>query len=1005
MKMKKVWIGSTRTGNLIQEVQYTNKTNFNVTIQGDDRGEVIVPLSTVPAQYTGKLNTFFKKNERFFAEIDDQGRVGFAGPIENITPNNNEAIVTNYCVGIALWLANVPCLPPANRERIDNQEATWTVTGTPAEIVRQVLAACLTESGNYAFPQSINPPVGGGGEVMSHTFILSEVISLKDFFDDLAASYEGFEVVFVPRLANPTKIVWDCNVGEPHFRKNEAAIDIDIDQRGGGVTAFSYNENGKANPNWWFVRSSATNDNDPNWIDLQSGVKPRPAGDEEYLTMFNKEFFSVSMTDAELASQKSARLTASETELKTYNISVFDENFDFVHKTGRRLQVTASKRLVGLDEELRLVGTSWIINDPSSVQTTVQPAALRIFPRVPNRMNDLVKDQASEQAKQDAWRNGTINPIGGGGTGGGVTLPPMDDWENPGSIQKSKDEIVIQSPITNISFLGNQDSFYAGRGEYAGNINTMSSPLWGRFEGYEGGNYRGNMGPDANTVVPNTSTNSFYGMGWGYTVLACDDNLRRLPPALEIRQSRKFNGFPEIGITGNGGSIWSDAGMKISGTASNVGQLTSLDIQGQMMSDDGPGVLKYEKLSAGFFFIGVGDQQKIVVYIHQLQIYNDDKTFIRSKGWSYEQFVNQADGTLVGGWTVTPYPFEVDGQGDTFIPMTSQVSTHGTDNSRVSCVTPAGYPRYSRTDIDFPAIVDNTFWRKIGQGRYAIKDVTVTKNFKTGTVYQTSGLDVGVFQHSNGFGGGDDDGTKWNEAYQLLGIDDELWATNMSFSGYFSKVNMIDQPSATYFLKFVAKTKIDGNGKPGDWDKKSIQYGSARDQYKNITNDEGYKVMNAELLRINDIIFTGIFDYHAGEKEEDYLLGSIAGKVGGEAVRVMTGNLPTGGSSTFRIADNASGYTKGDVEWWPDFWDFKLSTDRVSGANDKNWYRLPESGFIFPLYNGSSSNNSAGEVIHGWSSMKGLTLGNVVVVPPETGSWVLGNSGSGWSGQWRWYKI
>jgi hypothetical protein len=986
--VKKVVIGSTRTGIILQQVEYTNESDVSRDIHSEDRATIVVPLETVAPEHRANLGGFFRKNTRFLAVINEtfyEKRVEFAGPIENFTPSNDSATISVACVGMGLFMGRIPVIKPEDRDRLVDQTKTWTVAGTPAAVVNTVFSTVTEESGPYAFPQSLILPTGGSGS-FSHTFNLAEITTLKDFTDTLADSYEGFEVIYDPQYidgATP-RIAWNINVGEPHWRKAEEPISISIDQQGGGVTAFSYTENGQEQYNWVILRSEATDEVDPNWIDLEGKTVARPEGDDEYLSLFTKEFFPVGLTAAEKAAQFAARINVANVEMKTFNISVFDEDFDFIHRTGRRLQVTATKRLTGLNEEMRITAVSQNLNDPSSVNLTVQPAALRVYPRLPNRIVDAIKDAVKTGQQGQQW---AATPPATTGTGGNV---PGYDWNNPGVIDKPFPTEMEKSPLTNAMYLYNQ--FAKTGGYYSSSVNQITSPVWGvgPWNPQSNGD---TLGPDSFTTIPHKNLSRFYALSWGVIATKTDETTQVDPWKLEVFKTRKLS-YPTYGPDQVGNYPPStDENYGYSGTGGLVATIPGQLIKDQMLIPVGPSnySLEYERLANGCFFRGTGEDEKLVVYIHQLQIFKGEQVWIKSKGFAFEIGISQEDGSAVGDWTVTEYPFYVSDSARSYYPMTSQVESYGPGRQVVACVTPAAYFRDKRIVVQYPTIISDKFWREIGQGKYAIENCTITKNYKLDEVYKTAGVPIDLFKPKQ------DTDDRWSEAYQLLAYGGELWTTNMSFTSYMagkkSKDGRLDLA-----MKFVLKTKIDKDGKPVEWKKVGEQYGYS--PTGTVTFTDASYVTNSSITGFKEFVFMGSpLDVEAPTPGESL---SIGGKVGAETTKLLYGITPDVTSITFGITDSSSGVIEAAREFWPDFWNFSLTDSKLNNGAGTFWFKNAD-GVILPIWNGAADTYYSNSTLHSFSSMKYLLVDDWMVKPDQSVSYLLGNDGYGHS-YWKYYK-
>lgn len=1000
--MQRLEMGSARTGKIVAKFNTFDykQSLYNKTIQGDGTGDIIIPLSEIPLQFRANIGGYLKKNFRFFNVVDDSrtgNKIEFSGVIENFTPSNDKANITVHLMSWVTFFGKFPVVPAPKRARIDSAKEVFTVSGTPQECVNQVFTTAFTETGDYAFPQCVTLPTGGSG-AYSYDFSLSEVKTIQEFIDDMSSSYEGYEVVAeVEYVAGSTDTITVIpKVGNPHYRKDEAPLVLNIDQKGDGQTAFSYTENGTDAFNWLFLRSDASDDNNSDWIDLQSVVKPRPAGDEEYMTIAHKEFLNGILTQPELDAQGVSRLSQADVAMKTFTISVFDQDFDYVYSLGRRLQVTGAKRFPDLNEMLRIVGVSvGSVGDPSSVQITVQPAALRVFPRIPNRLKDVFKDSANNANKEAKWKEPKPEKPTTPGIG------PIKDWDIPGSNMPKTDNTVMKSPLTRVNSLSNEQANTLSNKDGELGKNNFTEPIWGRdkfwggtdnLQQYSGGN----MLTDSSTTVPNQLQQRFYGLAWSSQMTKNPDEDRDVPLPVELFKTRKFVAFPTWKPTDVGNPIpFTDENYGLSGQGGLVGTITPEQLAGQMLSDSGVGVLKFERLASGMFFRGVGAEQKVVIYFHQLQLFDNGDTQIRSKGFAFEASINPEDGNLSSGFSVTAYPFEVAGSDRTYYPESNQVDVYGPDNTVVSCLTPAGYWRDNDVPVAYPIVRTNTYWRQIQQGRYAIEDATITRNYRTGKVYKTEGPYINVFQTNKDVGS-----EKWVEKYQMISYGGELWATNETCVSYYSQKKSKNGESQL-FMRFFMKGVPDKDGKVNKWEMVAGIYGYPRgsggwyDQSKN------------EIVTISSLVGVGSYVFSGGagpdyDIPEGYYSNVIAGKVGALEGRVMYGTIPDLVSFTFIESDNSSGATNPPKEFFPDFYDFNLG--EISEGGQATWGRVSPSGAVIPIWNGNANNYLYNEVIHGYSSMKGLNVDNWVVVPPVTNSYLMG-TGSGGRSVWTWYGL
>jgi hypothetical protein len=995
--MREVWLGSTRTGKLIQKVEATGESSFKINVQGDDVAEVIIPLSEIPAEHRANLAGFLKDNERFMVELTYpfiNGEKVHALPIENLAVDNDKATVSAHCMGINGILGRIPALPSNKRAAIESDAEEWTVTGTPAYVVGQFISQSVSEFGSYKFPQSIKAAVGGGNTVITHTLKLSELNSIKDITDSLAASYEGFETVYEAQivLSPEPHVEWTPVIGNPHYRKTEPPLAINIDQRGDGQTSFSATKNGREHTNWWWTKSTATDETNEHYIDLKSAVKTPPAGDEEYLTLFNKEFFNSALTPAEQAEQRSARMSVVDIPYETFNISVFDTEMKYPFNMGRRLNVTATKRLTGLNKELRITGVDW--NHKSPMMTlTVMPAALRVFPKVPNRLSDVIKRETEKARNEAKW----TQPKPPTGSGGGI--PVVDPWTKPvGSEHKPAESDVMQSPLTRIKYLDNQQANgLAGLG--GDGVNQFSGPIWGtdKFATLKN-QAHGNMLTDSSTTVPNASQQRFYGLAWSAQMTKTPDITRDIPLPAELFKTRKFVAFPtwSYAANGNPGGPLTDASWGFSGQGGLVGTVSSAFISAQMLDDIGPGEMKFERLATGLFFRGAGNEQKAVIYFHQLQVFDngDGNSQIRSKGFAFEGLIDAETGDLNGGWTTTPYPFEVAGSDKTYYPETAQVESYGPELSIVTCLTPAAYWRDNDMPVAYPAIVSNTYWTRMQMGKYAIENISITKNYRTGKTYQTEGHKIGVFRTL------DNTDERWNEKYQIVQYRGELWATNITRSSYYSET----KEGVNKFFRFTLKSQIDKDGKPVEWLVAAGQAGYS----SGGSWGEYDEVVLYPLVGLGEYVFSGSADgeYDIPDGFYSRILATKTGFMGG---KIMYGIVPDNSSRTFYEANNASGRTNGPKEFFPDFYDFSLNGYGAvpSGGGQATWMSIPideDIEGIIPIWNGTADNFFANEIVHGITSMKSLNVADWVVVPPATNSYLMG-SGSGGYGQWFWYGL
>jgi hypothetical protein len=682
-------------------------------------------------------------------------------------------------------------------------------------------------------------------------------------------------------------------------------------------------------------------------------------------------------------------MAVSDIKLETFNIGVFEQGKNFAYQTGRRLNVTASKRLKGMTKELRIVGAGWNHNDPSSLHITVQPAALRVYPRIPNGLNDFVNDMLDKALTADKW---TQTPA----TGGGAPTPPVvDPWTAPKFEPRNPSESdVIKSPLTRVNALDNRYlNSLAGNGPDA--PNQFTGRIWGsdKFGAYKDIS-KGNMMTDSSTTIPHAGQSRFWGLAWSAQFLKDPNRSRDTPLPVEVFRTRKFVAFPTWSYTpvGNPGGPYTDENWGLAEQGGLVGELSSETISSALLGEDGPGPLTHERLAVGMFFRGTGEDEKVVIYFHQLQAFNIGQTQIRSKGFAFERKIDQTTGVLTGDWVATPYPFDVPGSDKTYYPETMQVESYGPERSVVTCITPASYWKDNDMPVDYPLIINNTYWTKLQMGKFAIENATITKNYRTGQVEKKDGIGIGVFNTY------EDTDERWTEKYQLLNYKGELWATNMTYTSYYAGTKAEDGTDA--YMRFTIKTNVDRDGKPVEWHVVAGQYGYYSGGYYGTT---WYYNVTSSLVGIGEYVFSGSArDYPL---PEGYYSSVIAGKVGVVVGKVLYGIVPDDVSTTFIEVNSASGRTNPPKEFFPDFYDYILSS-KDSGpelGGQSTWGKLP-TGQVIPIWNGTADNSLANEALHGISSLKGLNVDNWIVIPAASNSYLWENS-SGGTGQWRWLGL
>jgi hypothetical protein len=162
------------------------------------------------------------------------------------------------------------------------------------------------------------------------------------------------------------------------------------------------------------------------------------------------------------------------------------------------------------------------------------------------------------------------------------------------------------------------------------------------------------------------------------------------------------------------------------------------------------------------------------------------------------------------------------------------------------------------------------------------------------------------------------------------------------------------------------------------------------------------------LSGLGDYVFGGTAsrDY---DVPENVYTSIIAGKVGVITGKVMYGIIPSEVSVTFIEANNASGTTAANKEFFPDFYDYSLNSYGAvpSNGGQATWMNIPIDGEkegIIPIWNGTPDGFQSGEIIAGISSMKPLNIGDWMVLPAASNSYLMQN-GNGGRGYWYWYGL
>lgn len=466
--MRRIDLGITRTGNILAlDIPYVKgKERFIKDIRGDDTAEITIPIEELPEEISNYRVSFAKKR-RFIRAVDTtlSNPVTWAGYITKIRENDNKTI-TIFCSGMKNTTSVIPCIPKANRTRIDSDELKWELTGTPRSIMSQVLTEVLDSSDGFPNIQSIVIPSNDGGSSSKKTINLYEIPSVADFIEGFLDDYEGVEMRFVPQYVNGNEMTteWVLEIGTlttPHIQKDLTPFEVNLDEDEGNLTFESITDGtGANNSNWAFFQSGAFSETEKKWIDLK-GERLTPSNPEDFM-FFQKEKVSVALTEAELNAQLTARLNVSNVDVKTFNVSQFNEGHEYVQALGRRIHFTGSNRIAGLDETVRIVQLTWSLGS-EKVEIVVQPENYRVYPKIPKKNSDLINNNVNKGISENSWAtpNTGLPAWGGnngdGGTGGGGTdpgTPTMPTFEDPEIFTQIEDvfeaTVNIEIPYTQL---------------------------------------------------------------------------------------------------------------------------------------------------------------------------------------------------------------------------------------------------------------------------------------------------------------------------------------------------------------------------------------------------------------------------------------------------------------------------------------------------------------------------------------------------------------------------
>lgn len=982
--MDRLFLNKTRTGDRIQELPFRAEgSSWSLNIRNDSQAEFIIPMSELPSSIRSNPGAHFKVLERSISVTnasDTSVKASYA--IKSVNLNEREATI--QIIGQSLVRSlELPIVRAIRRYRIDNNVGFWVPKGTHYEINLQIFNEIFSEDAKFAAPKNIYL-VNNGSNIPGELWIKEwELTPYGDWVDQQAELIDGaYETYWKTQYVSGQgkRITNQVYMGdpnkEPNLWKNLSPLNLSLDDNS-GVISFTATENFDDIGNFFYAQSLTRHPN-PEWtakIDLRGNGVNKPAGNDEFLTRFSKTKFNSELTEAELDKAIQDYLKYADVANRTFTLEVFGESW--WNNLGRKLILTGSNRLPGYTAEMRIVDVKVSLSNPNISVLTVQPAELRVFPRVPQRLTDLTRDVANKEIENANWGL----PPSGGGIG--------DDWDTPVIIPPEIPTTVSASepsPYTDIKGVNDE---WMKRSAMTQGPGRLTSAVWGTNTFTTGDDQ---LGPEGLSIFPHNQTKRFYGQSWVGLLLSHPGNTSvKTPYKLEFYRSRIFNSFPTSPNYPSDNNPLTDANSGLTGTGGKIGELSSTQLASQLMPYNVPPASGYNmthsRLASGSFIVGKGDKTKLVAYFHHMQIWgSNDRTTTKSKVFAYEASLNLETGAL-GNWTLGDYPFESNNPTISYYPFPNQVDVYGPQNEFVSSTTPLQYYTNRDMGVNPPTNYTNNYWRDIKQGKYAISDRQTIKNYITGDMNVVAGPAVNVFKTEN------NTEERWSEQYKFNVYNNEMWAVNVSHTSYFvgKKVN---NNNVELYMKFLMKSQIGNDGTPIEWEVIAAVY-----DFRGSFNTTRLEPTSSffEFYGWKNYMFGGRIqkDIEYGVPSSVVPQGSIiAGKSGVSAGRVhypdpnvTVPEFRQYGTPNVRkdyVAKYSAGSGSGLFEGYEFFLDFYNCTVSTNLSSDNLWLEKDE--YTVPKwFIGISGNPTYGQTFHG----RAMDAGTFTVSPSPSASYLL----------------
>jgi hypothetical protein len=459
--MRRIDLGNTITGEIVHKgVPYTaGKERFVKDIRGDDTAEITIPIEELEDHLKDYKESFLLKG-RFIMAYDDahENPITFAGMITKIRENDKKTI-TISASSMKTTFKGIPAVQAENRTRIASDALVWDITGSPSTIMRTILSEVTDDSDGFPTIKSVAlPPVVTGN--YNKVINLYEVPSVGEIMDSFMDDYEGVEMVFVPEYTNAsqTHVQWVLQVGtveQPHINKHFSPFQVNLDADDGNLSFESITDGtGSNNSNWTFYQSARTSEieGEEAWIDLKADRK-QPTNPLLWM-FYSKERADVPLTEEQLNEQIAARLNVSDIDIKTFNVTQFDQGHTYVQNLGRLIHFTGSNRITNLDETIRIVQVTWSLSS-EKVEIIVQPKDYRVYPKLPkpiNGGNNNGNNNGNLPGSDTDWTKPVtgIGMPGFGGGDGGETFSYNAKLLN----EKSLQFVTTDSRITRVFWIG-----------------------------------------------------------------------------------------------------------------------------------------------------------------------------------------------------------------------------------------------------------------------------------------------------------------------------------------------------------------------------------------------------------------------------------------------------------------------------------------------------------------------------------------------------------------------